>query len=268
MIFSLKKSNEIILGERLRKKLQLHLNKKTILTFQDSEGNLATAAFRVIALFKTLNGPYDENMVFVQKSAIDSLAGIPSAVNEIGVLLHANQALEYTKSTLMKDYPEAEIKTWKEISPELALTVSVGAKMAYLIMGIILMALAFGIINTMLMAVLERNREIGMLLALGINAYKITLLLFWETCILTLIGGIVGLVAALISIGITQHTGIDLSRYAEVYSSFGYDAKIYPKLTGNQLEMTLLLVLTTALISTIFPAIRASKINPAESLKN
>lgn len=265
--FSLEKSNEILLGERLRKKLQLGLNKKAILTFQDREGNLASAAFRVIALFKTLNGPYDESMVFVKISTIDSLAGIPAAFNEIGVLLHAKQVLDDSKSKMVKDYPGAEIKTWKEISPELALTVSVGAQMAYLIMGIILMALAFGIINTMLMAVLERSHEIGMLLALGMNTYKIFLLILLETFLLILFGAAIGLVLALVSIAIAQHTGIDFSRYAEVYSSFGYDAIIYPKLTMTQLEMTLLLVVMTAIISTIFPARRAIKINPAASLK-
>lgn len=265
--FNPQKTNEIILSEKLRKKLKLNLNKKTILTFQDKEGNLASAAFRITALYKTTNTPYDDSNVFVKITAIDSLAGIPNAINEIAVLLQSNKFLDESQTHLKQKFRGTEIKNWREIAPELGLTVSVGDQMVFIFMGIILLALAFGIVNTMMMAVLERAREIGMLLALGMNKFKIFMMILLETFFLILAGCPVGIMLAFASIGITQKTGIDFSRFSDAYSSFGYSSIIYPNLTSRQFVIIMLLVLLTALLSALFPARRALQLNPAESLK-
>lgn len=265
--FNPKKNSEIILSEKIRKKLKLDLNKKTILTFQDKEGNLASAAFRIAAIYKTINTPYDDSNVFVKITDIDSLAGIPNSINEIAILLKNNQLLDENQNILKQKFPEIEVKTWKEIQPELGLTISVGDQMVYIFMGIILLALAFGIVNTMMMAVLERTREIGMLLALGMNKFKIFLMIVLETFFLILAGSPVGIGLALITITITQKTGIDFSQFSEVYSSFGYSSIIYPSLTLRQFSIIMILVLITATFSALLPARRALKLNPADSLK-
>jgi ABC-type lipoprotein release transport system permease subunit len=261
------KTNEIILSEKLRKKLKLNLNKKAIITFQDKQGNLASAAFRITAIYKTINGPYDDSNVFVKITDVDSLAGIPNAINEIAILLKSNTVLDESQKKLKQEFPTTEIKNWMEISPELGLTISVGDQMVFIFMGIILLALAFGIVNTMMMAVLERTREIGMLLALGMNKFKIFMMIVLETLFLILAGCPVGMLLAFTTIAITQKTGIDFSQFSQAYSSFGYSSIIYPSLTGRQFGIVMLLVFITALFSALFPARRALKLNPAESLK-
>lgn len=265
--FDPKKNNEIIVSEKLRKKLNLNLNKKTILTFQDKNSNLASAAFRIKAIYKTINTPYDDSNVFVKINDIDSLAGIPNEVNEIAVLLQSSKSLNETQSELKQEFPGTEIMSWMEIAPELRLTVSVGDQMVFIFMGIILLALAFGIVNTMMMAVLERTREIGMLLALGMNKFKIFMMILLETFFLILAGCPIGILLGFLSIAISQRTGIDFSNFSEVYSSFGYSSIIYPSLTVRQFEIIILLVVITAIFSALLPARRALQLNPAESLK-
>lgn len=265
--FNSKKTNEIIISEKTRKKLKLDLNKKTILTFQDKEGNLASSAFRVISIYKTVNGPYDEANVFVNFNDVDSLAGIKNEFSEIAVLLKTSTLLEQSQNDLKHYFPSTEIKNWKEIAPELGLTVSVGDQMVYVFMGIILLALAFGIVNTMMMAILERSHEIGMLLALGMNKLKIFFMILFETFFLILAGCPIGILLAIATIAITQQTGIDFGRFSETYSSFGYDSIIYPSLTLKQFGTMLLLIIITAVFSALFPARRALTLSPAESLK-
>lgn len=265
--FNPKKSNEILISEKLRKKLKLNLNKKTILTFQDINGNLTSGAFRICAIYKTINGPYDDANVFLKITDVDSLAGIPNETNEIALLLYSSKFIDENYENLKHQFPKTEIKKWLEIAPELGLTVSVGDQMVYIFMGIILLALAFGIVNTMMMSVLERTREIGMLLALGMNKFKIFQMILLETFFLILAGCPIGILFALTTIGITKRTGINFSQFTEVYSSFGYSSIIYPTLTWNQFRNILVLIMLTALISALFPAIRALKFKPAESLK-
>lgn len=110
------------------------------------------------------------------------MAGLHGGIHEIAVLLHSNSSLDSCLSEFKQLLPDADVKSWVEISPEIGITVSAGTQMVYIYMGIILLALTFGIINTMMMSVLERTREIGMLLALGMNKFKIFTMILWETC--------------------------------------------------------------------------------------
>lgn len=265
--FNQQKKNELIIGEKLIKKLKLNINNKAILTFQDIEGNITSAAYRITGVYKTVNTPYDETNVFVTIKDIDSLTGIPGQLNEIAVLLKSNSFLNETQGKFIENFPTTEIKNWMEISPEIGLTVSVADQMVYIFMGIILLALAFGIVNTMMMAVLERTREIGMLLALGMNKLKVFSMILMETFFLVLAGCPGGITIAFIAIAISQKTGISFKKFKEVYSSFGYSDVIYPTLTNWQFWMIMLLVIITAIVSALFPAWRALQLKPAESIR-
>ena len=265
--FTPPKTNEIILSKKLLDKLNLSLNRKVILTFQDKDGNLASSAFRVVGIFKTINGPYDDSNVFVAIQDLDALAGIPGELNEISVLLQSSEMLELCQRDFIQLFPETKVESWMQLSPELGLTVSVGDQMVYIFMGIILLALAFGIVNTMMMAVLERTKEIGMLMALGMNKLKVFIMILLETFFLILAGCPGGLLAAFATLTLTHRTGIDLSFYGQLYSSFGYSPIVHPVLKFQHLEIIMLLVLITALISALFPARMALRLKPAESLK-
>jgi putative ABC transport system permease protein len=139
--------------------------------------------------------------------------------------------------------------------------------MVFIFMGIIMLALAFGIINTMMMAILERTREIGMLIALGMNKLKVFVMILLETFFLISAGCPTGIAFGLITILITQKTGINLDQFSESYSSFGYDPSIYPSLTLKQFGIILVLVVLTAILSALFPARRALSLKPSESIK-
>lgn len=261
------KKNEVLIGEKLLKKLKLKLRNKTILTFQDTSGNIVSAAFKIAGIFKTVNAPYDENNVFVNIREVDSLAGLKNQFNEIAVLLHSGTALNETENIFRQSLPGIEVKNWMEISPEIGLTVSVADQMVFIFMGIILLALAFGIINTMLMAILERTREIGMLLSLGMNRLKVFTMVLLETVMLVLAGCPFGILIALTAIRITHHSGINFEKYTEVYSSFGYANVIYPEFTLRQFTISMMLVVFTAIIASLFPAWRALRLKPAEAMR-
>ena len=105
------------------------------------------------------------------------------------------------------------MESWREISPETDLLVKTTNQYSYIIMVIIMFALAFGIINTMLMAILERTREIGMMVALGTNRVKIFFLVLMETLFLTLAGAPVGILMGWLATAYFNQHGLDLFRY-------------------------------------------------------
>jgi ABC-type lipoprotein release transport system permease subunit len=265
--FIASKPYEIIVSEKTLKKLKLKLSAKAILTFQDKDGNIASGAFRVVGIYKTVNSPYDENNVFVNIHDIDTLAGITHQYNEVALLLNKQNDVQIAKQQLQKKYPRLEIKTWTEISPEMSLLVTASDQTMFIYMGIIMLGLAFGIVNTMLMAVLERTREIGMLLALGMNRLKVFTTILLETIFLVLAGTPAGITLGLSTIAYTHKTGINLKQFSEAYSSLGYSSVIYPTFDTRQFFLMLATIIATAVIASLLPARRAFKLKPAEAIR-
>ena len=138
----------------------------------------------------------------------------------------------------------------------------------YIIIGIILFALAFGIVNTMLMAILERTQEIGVMMALGMNRLRLFLLVFLETVLLTLIGTPLGLGIAWIVTTYYNRHGLNLENMGkEMMNSFGFSTLIYPEFPAEKLAAIMGIVLFTALASCIYPAIKALQLQPIEALR-
>ena len=157
---------------------------------------------------------------------------------------------------------------WKKLQPDLAMMTGM-VEQFYLIFGlIILAALAFGIINTMLMVVMERTRELGMLTAIGMNKRKVFSMIMLESVFLSLIGGVTGMIISYILISITSHTGIDLSQQAEGFEAFGYSAIVYPMISARFFVMVAVLIIITGVLSSIYPSMKALKLNPVEAIRS
>jgi putative ABC transport system permease protein len=256
------KKNEILVGQKLAKKMKLKPRSKLVLTFTVS------SAFRVAAIYQSDNAPLDEKNVYVNQDELNVLLGIQNSFHEIVILLKNDADVKKAQQELQQKFPAYQIESWREISPETDLLVKTVDQYSYIIMFIIMFALAFGIVNTMLMAILERTREIGMMVALGANHIKIFLLIFLETIFLTLAGTPVGVFIGWATTAYFNKHGLDLAGMGrEMMSSFGFGTMIYPEFPTEKLSGILLIVIGTALISCLFPAIKALKLQPVEALR-
>jgi len=266
--FDSTKKNEIMIGKKLATKMKLKTGSKLVLTFTDTSGNMVAGAFRVAAVYQSDNGPLDERNVYVTLNDLNDLLNTGNAFHEIVVLLKNDEDIKIVQQKLKQVCPLLTIETWKEISPETDLLVNTTNQYSYIIMIIIMFALAFGIINTMLMAILERTREIGMMVALGTNKLKIFLLVLLETFFLTLAGTPIGILTGWLLTRYYNIHGLNLSGMGrEMMSSFGFNAMIYPEFPADKLTGVLLIVIVTALLSCLFPAIKALKMQPVEALR-
>ena len=135
-------------------------------------------------------------------------------------------------------------------------------------MFIVLSGLSFGIINTMLMAVLERKKEIGMLMSIGMTKIYIFLMICFETVFLSLVSIPFALLITYFTVDYFSVVGIDLSVVASGLENFGVGSMFYLKLPSEYYINLSMLVIFISFISSIFPAIRALKINPAEATKS
>ena len=249
--------------------IEYKLRSKIILNFANTEKNLVQSAFKISGIYKTSNAMFDELSVFIKKSDLDKLAIIPSnQAHEIAILTTDFKASEFLAKTLKTMFSDLSVQQWSDLQPDLKMTTEYMNMSFYILTIFILFALAFGIINTMLMAILERIKELGMLMAVGMNKKRVFTMIMLESVFLTFIGGIIGIIISTILVLILNRTGIDLqSLYGQGLESVGYSAIIYPEISMKYLLGTSVLVILTGIVSSIYPARKAIHLNPAEAVR-
>lgn len=130
-----------------------------------------------------------------------------------------------------------------------------------------MLALLFGIINNMLMAVLERRRELGMLMAVGMNKRKLFSMILVETLMLGLVAGPIGMLLGDLSIRVMMNVGLDLSTKKDGLAELGVQSTIYPEVVPEYYLVMAFMVILTALIAALFPAYKALKLNPVRAIR-
>ena len=258
----------IIIGKNLAKKLKVKLGNKVVLTMTDTAENIISSAFRVKGIYQSANAPLDEIYIYVNQQDLQGLMGLQNQVHEFSILLNADEMVSGFQSNYKKKYPSLAIDSWKDLSPETELMVVTVDVYSYVILIIILIALSFGIMNTMLMAVMERRHEIWMMMALGMGRMRLSSMIIIETMLLTLTGIPIAMVVGKLVIGYYEKHGIDFSGMGQdMMESFGFKTLIYTSFPTEKLPSILLLVFITALISSILPIWKSLKLDPVEALQ-
>ena len=265
--FNSKRDNTILVGKKLADRLNLKLKSKVVVTFQDENYDLTSLLFRVEGIYRSGNSRYDETNVFVRNDNIKKNLPAFSGYHELPILLTDINLRNEVKKDLSKISEENIVEGWDDISKELAYANEMLAAVLYIFMMIILFGLSFGIVNTMLMAILERKKEIGMLMSIGMNRYKIFMMISFETIFLSLVALPVGLFSSYLIVEYYSVVGIDLSIVEAGLENFGVGTRLYFKVPNQEYFIVSLMVFIISLISSIFPSIRALKINPVEATK-
>lgn len=261
------KKRPILISEKLAEKLKVKIGKKVVLNFTDKAGELTGLNFKIVGFYNTGNSKVDELFIYVRSSDLNPKFGFKNQAHEIAILLNDIEAVDTVQSELAAVFPNYEITNYQQISPMISLYKTQIGVSVTIIVVIIMIALIFGIINTMLMAVLERTKELGMLMAVGMNKTKVFLMIMLETLLLSLVGVPLGLLFGHIIVVIFGHTGIDLSSYQESLDDFGINSIIYTSPQPDFYVSIIIAVLITAFIASIFPSLRAIRLRPVEAIR-
>ncbi len=249
-----KRIKQALISQKLAEELKVGLGSKIVINLSDIEGEIVGEAFKVIGLFRTGNGPYDERHVFVKNSEFRNLLKVEEG-NFHELALRINDDLDPDSlSSKFSSVLGSDLKSqsWVELSPALKMQQGYMDTFNYILLTVVLIALIFGIINTMLMVVLERTREIGMLRSLGLNDQKVGLMILLETIYLCLTGAIFG---NLITFALVQYygrIGIHFNAWEEGFENLGFESVVFPYLEPGFYLIVTILVLFTALLASYF----------------
>jgi ABC-type lipoprotein release transport system permease subunit len=256
----------VVIGRKLLDTLETRLGKRIVVMSQDPDNEIADRGFRIVGVFDAKLEIYEETMLFAGKKTVQDMLGIGDRVTEVAIMGDDYRDVEPLLQAVRKQFGTGvEVLPWYELNSYLGAMLGVMDGFILVWTVVIFLALSFGLVNTLVMAVFERVREIGLMLALGMHPLSILAQVVIESLLLLVIGLAVGTLLAWLTI-LPLESGIDISIVAEGMEMFGSSSILYPELTIEDVVLANVVVLVLGFLASLSPAWRASRYDPIEAL--
>jgi len=258
--------NGVIIGRKLAKKLDTDIGKRIVLMSQDPDNEVADRGFRVVGLYEASLVVQEEAFVFAGRATIQRMLRIDDSVSEVAVVGEDYRVVAPLLTSVRAAIGgQDEVLPWMDIDRYLGTMMGVMDGFVLVWVIVIFLALSFGLVNTLVMAVFERVREIGLMLALGMRPASILGQIVVESLFLLALGLVIGNLFAYLSV-IPLTDGIDISAVAEGMEMFGASSVLYPELELRDMTTANVVVLVLGLLASLSPAWRASRYEPVEAI--
>jgi ABC-type lipoprotein release transport system permease subunit len=257
----------VVIGSGLARRLRTGIGDKLVLSVQDVHGDLTGEALRVGGIVEAPSRELDEAVVLLRLDDAQRLFGVPGEISELALAARDPQRLDDVKASAAAALgPGPRVETWRELEPLLDMMISLFDQMGWVIYAAIFVAMAFGIANVLLMSVLERTREIGVLLAIGMPPARMVAIVLAESVVLVALGVALGFALGFAAI-LALRDGIDLSEFREGLRAFGVPTRLIPVARSGDVWAPMAVAGVTALAASLWPALRAVRTQPAEALR-
>jgi ABC-type lipoprotein release transport system permease subunit len=257
----------VVIGRKLASTLNTEVGKRIVLMSQDPDNDIADRGFRVVGVFSANVSALEERYLFAGKHTVQKMLRIGDQVSELFVVGDDYRDVEavYEKTAQLLDERVA-VERWYELDTYLGSMIKVMDGFIFVWIVVIFLALSFGLVNTLAMAVFERVREIGLMLALGMRPASILGQIIVESLLLLSIGLVLGSALAWAAIQPIRD-GIDLSIVADGMDMWGMSSVLYPDLLLSDVILANVTVLVLGFLASLSPAWRASHYQPIEAIR-
>ena len=272
-LFSGKDSRGVVVGSKMAEKLNLRIGKKLVFTTTDVSGEIVSELARVTGIFKTGVNEVDGGMVLLPINSVRTTLHYDAQdATLLAVIINDQRYAERMRDTisLAEGDPQIEVLSWQQTQTEMAGIITMDRSGNYISQFLIGLLIAAGILNTLLMSVLERTREFGVMMAVGMSPRTLFMLVVVESLWLAIIGIVIGIIITAPWYAYLYYVGLDFSgAIGEDYSAGGIlvDPLIRIRLYKESIIAILSGVFSLTLLAGLYPAWRAGRIPPVESLK-
>jgi ABC-type lipoprotein release transport system permease subunit len=259
--------NAVVVGKALMDKYETKIGNKLILMAQGISGDVESRAFHICGVYRAEMEETEKRFVFVPRAAAQEMLGMGDMVSEIEVKLPDHEDSDRMATTLAESLPDRyEISSWEDLLPMQVAFLRIFDGFMVIWNIVVFIAMAFGIVNTILMAVFERIREFGLMRALGMKPGAVIREIMTEALLLLATGCVLGNLAGMVSVALLARTGIDLSSFSAGMEYAGMSRIIYPVLTAHDLALANVVVVVLGFLVSLYPAVRASRFTPVEAM--
>ena len=266
---------DIYVGRKLMETLNLELEDRVVLTVSPlGAARPAAAAFTVRGVFHSGMGELDGFYVEIPIREAQKLLKLGDKVTQVAVMVDELEVTLDVSSALgaaLADDAELEVLPWQEALAELYEAIVLDDIGMYMMMAIIFIIVAIGIFNTVLMSVVERTREFGVMLAVGTSHRLLFKIVMAEALVLAVVASIIGLAVGLALHAWMASSGLDMAAlYGEDFEFAGIvlEGRIYSSLSASVVSMWTLVVMGIVILSALYPALRATRLKPVEAMRH
>ncbi len=257
----------LAIGAGLARRLRVAVGDKVVLAVQDVRGDLTGEAFRVAGIYRAPSRELDEAVAILRLDDAQRLFAVAGEISELAFAARERGALEAPRAEVARALgPGVRVETWRELEPMLDTMIALFDQIGWVMYAAIFVAMAFGIANVLLMSVLERAREIGVLLAIGMPPARMVAIVVTESVVLVALGVAAGFAFGFAVI-FALRDGIDLSAFGDGLRAFGVPTRLTPVARSGDVWAPLAVAVVTALLASLWPALRAVRTRPAEALR-
>jgi len=261
-------TNNIIIGERLARVLKVGIGDEIALIGQGVDGSIANDLFTVTGLTGEKDSSYGGNICYIHINDARNFLSMRGGIHELAVVLTDEVKTLKTVPLIEKalNDNELDVEPWQVVEEQFYRAMQADIKGNWITMLIFMIIIAIGILNTVLMVILERTTEFGVMRAIGTRPSQIFRLIVLETMYLSILSIIAGTMVGIIANWLLSVYGITLSDPVD-WGGFLFDT-ITSRVTLRSIINPIIMVVITAILVSIPPAIRAARIQPVKALRS
>lgn len=261
--------NDIVIGSKLLEKLEASLGDTIVILVSCFDGSMGDMKLRIGGVMKSGQPEFDAGILFMHIKTAQDLFALDGRVSSIVISLtnfdKIRKAKDYLDTRLKNDL---EVSDWTRIMPELKQTMDMDSVNSLIFLGILIVIVGFGILNTILMSVTERFREFGIILAIGAKNTKLVWIVIFETLCISIIGLITGLILGVMLNYYVYYNPIKITGImADMYTDLGFIPAIYTSVSVDIYIYTISYILLICLLAMIYPAYRVSKLEALKGIR-
>ena len=266
-------TDQALIGRLLAQNLRVKLGDELTVLGQGRDGSIAATVVQIKGIFSSGISDFDRAAIQIPLRTFQEIYSMQGAVHEVVVIADSLRNVDAIKTGVEAGLPSLNLKNplmvldWDELMPGLRQSIEMDLISGLIFYLLLVLVVAFSILNTFLMAIFERTREFGVLMAIGTAPGRLTKVLLIESMTMTLIGIVTGIiVGSLITLYFQVH-GIDFSGASELLSQFGITGRMYPKLSWLSAISGPLAVLMITFFAALYPALKVRRLQPVEAMR-
>ncbi|MEQ1568752.1 MAG: ABC transporter permease [Myxococcota bacterium] len=263
---------ECTLGKTLAEDLGVGVGDTVVAVTQSADGSLGNALYTVVGLHVTGDAQHDRTGMFVHLADAQALLALPDRLHGLTVVTDDPEGLDPYAERLRTSIggPKVAVQTWTEASPQTAQLMGMSEFASVILIGVVFAAAAFGLLNTMMMSVFERTRELGVLVAIGLRPGRMIAMVVAESVLLAGLSTVIGLaLGGALDAYLVLH-GVDLSASLENGVSVAgavIDPVIYGIVKPGTVVEIVVSVFVVSVLASLWPAIRAARLEPVQAMR-
>ncbi len=265
-------TDQALVGKLLARNLQVGLGDELVLLGQGRDGTIAATVVKVRGIYNLGQDEFDRSSIQITLKNFQDVYSMRGAVHEVVVFGKSTQDVPEIKRAVAANIKSIHKKQhlvvvdWMELMPGLLQGIQMDLVSGLIFWFILIVVVAFSILNTFLMAILERTREFGVLMAIGTTPRRLTRLLLIESTAITILGIGIGIIVGCLITWYFQVHGIVISGTSEILSQYGMPERLYPRLSLLSAFIGPAAVLVITFITALYPALKVRRLRPVEAM--